>query len=522
MRATETDLAFVRAFTPSTSTALAPSPALKESVDWQFAYGALQSQYSDAWGQWRPAQILGSRQNRVQGKDYYKYWSEYDLHRQVDLARYLDASNPIAQGAVNKLVSFVLQSGAQYKIVPKAKGIKPPESYITQGQDVMDGWQDQCKWRRKEKEHVRCAIVEGEILLHKARSEDGEPTIRRPEPEQLQSPPGKGELDGWRLGVRHEIGDVCKVLGYNINWMLGTQRDQPYGVFVPADRIIHLKRNVVESVARGVSDFFSNADDLDKIDRALDAIGAGTIARAKIAYFRTHKDALPGAVQNFANANATGTFYNPITQRTENKFVPTDAAIADVPDTVGVETMPTGNTQESIEAVNLLIRLTIANRWDMPEFIASADASNNNYASILVSGSPFVIAIRQNQSDFADVWRDCMNWIITVRMAQGIIPLDFFDVCKVEVTLPDPTVSDELEAEQIRDIRFRNKILSPQTYSAQARLNYDDELVNKRQALADDPMFAMDSLPDVGKMNGADKGDKGKDDDERTKAKADD
>jgi len=491
--ATQTDLAFMPPGSAST--------ALQEAYnapDWEFAYKALRHDYG---GGWRPAEIIGTRQSRVQGKNLYTNLSEYDLLRQVDLARYLDASNPIAQGAVNKLVSFVLQTGANYKIVPKSKNIKAPKSYLTDAQDIIDEWRKVNKWRRAEKEHVRCAIVDGEIMGHKGRDDEGEPTIRRPEPEQLCNPPGMTELHGWRLGVQHKLGDTCKVLGYNINWMLGVPGNpDPYGQFVPASQIIHLKRNVVQSVARGVSDFFSNADDLDKIDRILDAMGAGTIARAKIAYFRNHKDALPGGPKGFRDAAATGTFYDPRTGREEKLFVPNDGTVADVPDTVSVVTMPQGNTLETIEAVGLLVRLCIANRWDMPENIASGDASNNNYASIMVAGAPFVIAIRSNQAEFADFWRDCMLWVIQVRMAQGLLPIDFLEYCDVDVTLPDCVINDELAAEQIRDIRFRNNILSPQTYSAQAMLDYDDELANKRQAQADDPQFAMDQMPGVDTM----------------------
>lgn len=477
-------------------------PDLKESVpliDYEFAYKAYRSHFSDGMGDWRPAGQIGSRTNRVQGKNLYTHWSENDLLRQVSIARTLDATNPIAQGAVSKLVSFVLQGGATYKIVPKAKGIKPPSSYIEDGQQQIDDWRNEYNWQFEEAEHVRTAIVDGELLIDKARDEDTkEATCFRFEPEQVVQPVGKTEADGWRLGVQHQLGNVRKVLNYNINWGLGNPgNSQPFGTITRADRIIHYKRNVVISSARGVSDFFSNADDLDKVDRALDAIGAGAIAKAKIPYFRKHKEALPGAVEKFAEDNATSTLYNPLTQRRENRFNPADGTIADIPDTIDVTTMPQGSTLECIEAVNLLIRLTIAHRWSMPEFVASADSSNNNYASIMIAGSPFVIAVRQNQSWFCWVWRECMLWVIKVKIALKMLPADFLEYCDVSVKLPDSVISNALEDEQIRDIRYRNRAISPQTYAAQIQVDYDQESANWKEAVAADPMLGVSGMPDA-------------------------
>jgi len=476
--------------------------SITESVDYQYAYNVLRNQFRDSMGVWRPTGLYGTRQSRVQGKNLYTNWNEFDLLRQVDIARTLDATNPIAQSIVNKLVSFVLQSGASYNVVSRSKLAKPPAEYLVRGQDELDTWQDKNKWKKKEKEHVRQAIVDGELLIHKGRDSQGEPTCRRFEPEQLFTPPGAQIQHGWRLGVQHEPGDVCRVLGYNINWLIGLPNNpKPGGVFVPADFVVHYKRNVVESVARGVSDFFSNADDLEKVDRALDALGAGTIARSKIAYFRKHKDALPGAVRQFRDAAATETFVNPLTQQQEKRFNPSDGTVADVPDTVDVATMPQGNTLEAIQAISFIVRICIGNRWDAPEFVISADASNNNYASILVAGSPFVLSIRQNQTDFADIWRECMEWVLRVRIAQGRLPVDFFDYCKVEVTLPDPVIANELEAEQIRDIRVRNKVLSLTTYSSQVLLNRDDEVANMQEELAQDPSLNVQPLPQLDSLS---------------------
>lgn len=496
-----TDLAF------SSSPPIKPTSRtdLKESsngIDYQYAYNVLRRETMDGW---RPiGSALASRENRVQGKNLYTNWSEFDLLRQVSVARTLDATNPIATGAVNKLVSFVLQTGGIYKIVPKSKSVKPPVGYVAAGQDATDQWLEETQWQFEEEEHVRTAIVDGELLVHKARDEDTqEATCRRFEPEQVVQPAGMTIMDGWRLGVQHKLNDVRKVLAYNVNWALGVpQNQQPMGGVVPASSVIHYKRNVVGSAARGVSDFFCNADDMDKIDRILDAIGAGTLAKSKIAYFRTHKEALPGTVDKFAEDNATSTFYDPLTQRQQKRFNPPDGSVADVPDTVGVTTVPQGTTLESIEAVNLLIRLTLAHRWSMPEFLANADSSNNNYASILVAGSPFVIFIRMNQAKFRAVWRDCIRWVLRVKIALKQLPADFFDYCDVQVTLPDPVISNALEDEQIREIRSRNHILSPQTWTSQVMLNYDDELANRREARANDPDTAMQGLPGVDQILG--------------------
>jgi hypothetical protein len=393
---------------------------------------------------------------------------------------------------LTKEAAFILQAGSSIKVVPKRKSVKVPESYLSEAQDVLDDWLEANYWKEQEAEHVRCAIVDGELLLHLSRDEDsGEPQVRRFEPEMLLQPPGMTIQQGWRYGIQHRPGDVCKVLNYNINWELGLIGQQVFGTIVPADFVVHMKRNVVQSVARGISDFYSNADDFDKIDRILDAMGAGTVARSKIAYFRTHKDALGSTPRNFRNNNATSWSYDPLTGQQQANFVPTDGAIADIPDTVGVETMPQGNTLEAIEAINSMMRLCIANRWSMPEFIASADASNNNYASIMTAGAPYVLALRSEQTKFIDKWKQAINWVMKVKMVLGQVPMDFFDKCKIEITLADPAISDELEKAQIAQILIGSRVMSRTTAGNRFGLDRDQETEYMTAETESDPMLQV-------------------------------
>jgi hypothetical protein len=77
----------------------------------------------------------------------------------------------------------------------------------------------------------------------------------------------------------------------------------------------------------------------------------------------------------------------------------------------------------------------------------------------------------------------------------GLLPADWLEYCDVAVTLPDPVIANALEDEQVRDIRYRNKAISPQTYATQCNLNYDDEQANWKEAVAADPMYNVSALP---------------------------
>jgi hypothetical protein len=129
----------------------------------------------------------------------------------------------------------------------------------------------------------------------------------------------------------------------------------------------------------------------------------------------------------------------------------------------------------------------IAVRWNIPEYLISADASNANYASALVAESPFVKARESDQQFYKRHFRSLLWKVLRLAWEGGRFarlnstPLgNSWEALRmhVEIKIDAPAVAtrDSLRLAQTQEVQIGLGILSRRTAAAQAGLDYDAEV----------------------------------------------
>jgi len=402
---------------------------------------------------------IGGTANKVQGQYAYVFRTEQELRLQRDRARSLYATEPMAQAIVGHLRAFTVGAGFVYKVIAKKNFIDSvAETYLQEMQDELDTWMERELWTEREQELFDCQVIDGEWFLRLMEAQ-GELTVRRLEPEHITNPPGGSVVNGWYQGVQCEVDDVETVVGYYY-------RAYPHndGDLLDADEVIHFKPGVTRNVTRGVSDFFCLADDLDSTGKLVDNCRDGAAERAGYAFIRSHKSTTPNAVDDFAArmADSQGTGSSGKVWRGKSSR---GTKVVDAGENMEVTTMPTGDTDGHIAAVGMMMRV-LGNRWGMPEFMVSGDASNNNYSSILVSGGPFVRQIEMKQNSLKSRYKKLMTRVLEFGARKGNYPIELLEKIEVDVQAPSPVIQDKLVEAQTYDIEARNHVISPQEWAA--------------------------------------------------------
>ena len=413
---------------------------------------------------------IGGTSNKVQGHDAYVFRTEQELRLQRDRARLIYATEPLAQAIVGHLRAFTVGCGSVYQVKEKKKfADKLNTDFLDAMQKEIDDWIDGEDWCAREQELFNCQVIDGEWFLRIIKQR-GEITVRRIEPEHITNPPGGTVYNGWYLGVNCDPHDAETVLGYYYH-AYPHNDGQP----LDADEVIHFKDNVTRNVSRGVSSFFCLSDDIDSTGKLIDNCRDGAAARARIAYIRSHKNAVPSAVNSFAaaQASASGTTASGRSWRGKSSR---GSVEVDAGENMEISTMPSGDSEGYISAVGLMMRV-LGNRWGMPEFMVSADASNNNYASILVSGGPFVRQIEMAQAKLKREYKKLMEMVLKNGARKGLYPVEMLEQVEIDVQAPSPVIQDKLVEAQTYDIEARNKVISPQGWAA--KLGRDPEKIQQ-------------------------------------------
>ena len=446
---------------------------LKESFDYD-PFDYMYDRYYSNGEWWLPAggsvPGIGGTSNKVQGHDAYVFRTEQELRLQRDRARLIFATEPLAQAIVGHLRAFTVGCGFVYQVKEKKKfADKLNVDFLDAMQKEIDDWIDKEDWCAREQELFNCQVIDGEWFLRIIKQR-GEITARRVEPEHITNPPGGTVYNGWYLGVNCDPHDAETVLGYYYH-AYPHNDGQP----LDADEVIHFKDNVTRNVSRGVSSFFCLADDIDSTGKLIDNCRDGAAERASTAFVRSHKNATASAVNSFAaaQADASGTRANGRSWRGKSSK---GAKIVDAGENMDITTMPAGDTDGYISTVGLMMRV-LGNRWGMPEFMVSADASNNNYASILVSGGPFVRQIEMAQAKLKRVYKKLMEMVLKNGARKGNYPVEMLEQVEIDVQAPSPVIQDKLVEAQTYDIEARNKVISPQGWAA--KLGRDPEKIQQ-------------------------------------------
>lgn len=378
---------------------------------------------SQVWDYLGPyGDILDRLKGAGQGQDFYgvhshagdrrfganwPFWRTWIEHARLRAsARLLVTMNPMAFGAVEALTSFVVGEGFTYRAIGRGQE-DPPTALLLAVQDVVDEFSDANKWPQLEQELFQRSRRDGEYLLRDFVDDDGLTTVRTVEPEQLLEAPGE-PLETGSFGVFNKPDDLQSVTGYWVSY----NGDPQAGEHVPPDELVFCKVNVDRIIKRGLTDFCFDTHSLMRTaGRLLENLGEGGAVQSALAMIRQHATASASQVQAFASG--LGDFQQTAdaqSGRTEAVRRVRPGEVEDIPEGMQYVVPPwTQNVPGFVSIVQAVLR-GVAVRWNAPEWLVSADASNNNYASALVAESPFVRTVLRRQKyykgDFkATVWR---------------------------------------------------------------------------------------------------------------------
>lgn len=432
----------------------------------------------DEW--WWPAGSVD--QDRKDGTNYPFVQNEQDLRRLRNTVRILVETSSLAKGVLKQLTNFVIGSGYTYHVVSEADKEAPVE-LVALAQLAIDQFLDDNEWCELEQELFRRSRRDGEYFLRYFYQNDGSTEVRLVEPEHVVQPPGS-VFEDWGWGIQSDPEDIETILNYYIR-----PYDDRDGEFVSADDIDHVKVNVDRNIKRGMSDFYCCLESLDGVRKLLRNLREGAAIQAAIAgiwqYETSGAAAVSGLVTDIRDKGRT--YQNdPIKGRPTNyqkiepgTFIHTPKGRQYLPPPLASQNAP-----NHIATVQAVLR-AVGAAWCMPEYMVSGDASNANYASTLVSGSPFVREVKTAQAFYKTRFLRTIWRVLWHAWHAGKFKTyswdDILSLLDVQCEAPTPEIANRLDEAQVKEIEHRNSVVSKQTWRQQSGYDNDTEVTNLQE-----------------------------------------
>ena len=457
-------------------------------------------------GPWLPF----DRARHTDGQNAPWVWNETDLDRIRGFANDLATENHIAVGILEHLTNYTISTGFEYQAVPEKRfeDDATAKELAEQVQEVVDEFLDLNAFGEREREACYRRSVDGEALLRSFRQHDHTTLTRFIECEQLRQP--LGSPHNYRFGVETHPKDIENVLNYAITYDPTNPSDYEE---VPACEVTHIKANVRSTVKRGLSDFYCSREAIDGVQKLLRGMMIGGGIQASIAWIEQFEGSPQAAVAgNAASQRDTGRTYfsDPVTGKTANwkRFEPGTIPKIGAGRTY-IPAPLASNTTQHISIVQACLR-AVGNRWGMPEYLVSGDASNANYASTLVSGAPFVRAVECRQAMFKRyflrvIWIAIGNAADAGRFYVGsrrITKDEVMHYCDVHATPPQVPISDKTAEAQVDSQDIQAGVMSKQERRRRRGLDNDqmkreiaEESAEEQKGQGQDPSIKRTAPP---------------------------
>jgi hypothetical protein len=459
------------------------------SPDFDFHYGM--DQYIADAGDWGRL-LLRPTPSNAGGSGGQNFATDEDLDRMRSLARSLQDENPLVQGVTGKLVNYTVKTGYTLEPRPRTRFI---EDVVAQelaqiALEVIEEFDELNGWAKRERLSVLHSVVDGEKLHRHFPQLDGSTIVRPIEPEQIRKPQGSPWF--WDFGIRADPHDAETALAYAVHYSPFQHQDD--WEEVPATDVTHLKRNSRELTKRGTSDLFSTSGLFTDTLKLLRAMQRGGELQAMIAWVEEYdgvtQDSARAAVNEQRDRNMPR-IQHPLSGKEDNLTRYASGSILHVPKAKQFKPAPLAQNVNPHVMIEQACLRALGNRWDMPEYMVSGDASNANYSSTLVAGSPFVNAIECEQSGYAEFFV-ASHWI-AIRNAAAVgrfsiaghryTVQEIRHLIKLHWTAPQVAIVDKLAQAQVDQIDLANGVVSIQT--VRAKRGYDND--QERRNLADEP-----------------------------------
>jgi hypothetical protein len=432
--------------------------------------------------------------DRQEGKLWPIYQSEQDLARIRGRAHNLAILTGTSTGVLDALANYILGPGFTFTAQPLVPEAAPLAAAV---QATIDRFLDDnafCGALDREAHHRSREDGEAFLALHpgpngtvKARFLECEQITQPADPRPLEDWLGCGDEfpSCWKFGIHTPARETDRALGYHAVYD-DAGRDWDY---IPAARMEHIKRNVPANAKRGVSDFLSVLGDLEREAKLRRNTAAGAALQAAIAWV---VETPPGMPQVGASGAATGDAIDAwersmqtggvkvqnVSHYPAGTILRPPAGLTYKPGPMGSERSP------NFVLVGQYVLRGIAVRWNMPEYLISADASNANYASSLVAESPFVKAREADQQFFRRHFNSLIWKVLRLAWEAGRFARlgasweTVESLLEIKIDAPAVATRDPLKLAQTQEKQIDLGLLSRRTAAAQAGLDYDAEVAH--------------------------------------------
>jgi capsid protein len=412
------------------------SVPLRESYDFYYGvnnavWNPFDELFDPAGGdRWLPLYAPANRNTA----DTWIFQSESGLSIARMMCRYLATENPFAVNILENRVSYVVGTGMQFQVVPKAS-VDPaslPPGFRDAVQEYLDDELERMGFGDIQQEAVRRGDRDGEGFLRKFWDGD-QLHLRFVDPGDVTESAGAaGRKDSF--GIRSSREDVLSVEGYLI-------REEG---FVPAQEMVHWKLNVDQNVKRGVPTLWPVRAHIHRAQRLLKNLSMLGQGRSSIAYIRKHLAGTSAGIRTFADERADGSVTDPATQKTKSIGRADPTKILDLGPNMEIE-MPgeNFNSVQFVQIVQAELRAAAA-RLVMPEYMTTSDASNGNYASLLVAEGPPYKNFLRVQTTYRRIFTPIVQEILERGVEAGKLPKEAVELLKLKAVPPIITTREPL------------------------------------------------------------------------------
>lgn len=423
--------------------------------------------------------------------------------------------NPYGKGIIHTYTRSIVGPG--FKMVPKC----PSDAAQRKVDELWADWKREFGWQSKTREFVRRIYRDGEVFLRWGI--DGLPEtvddelilgpidwsttnlkFKMLEPQFIRAP-RSGPMRDITHGIITDPQDTEQVFGYLYTPDLDKDTE-----IIPQSNMLHFKLTVDCHTKRGLTLLLAVIERIRRYDKWQSYRLLKAEFTALLILIRKSTGS-PAEIRRRVAADATGTkkLHGVEQNATYNTKMYAPGSFIDTNKGTEYEFLHPNMHSEDAQADGRSILLSIAAGVGLAEFMLTADASNANYSSTLVSEAPAIAELRDQQEMLRPVLCDGIfrRWLDFETMISRRIAVGECDGC--EITWPRLIARNVLETARADQILNIIGVKSKETIATENGLDYAEEAARIKKEVDSD--IEMGVRPDERADADDDDDDKGDD-----------
>ena len=406
-----------------------------------------------------------------------------------------DALSRVSWGAnaMNNRCYYIVDTGHNVTVKPWED--KPEnEASIERVETFLEEWMEDVGWHERQAEVCRRLDRHGEVfdILYYDPDEEQPLKLSFVEPYDVMDDPSSVYFSGLQnkgeyvdsLGVRRTNNILYKPIAYFIgtsgvgDWYedltANVRRTRLANIPENATLIQHRKRNVLCSDPRGLTLYWPVREELTWAKRLLSNLMRVSGFQAAFGAIRTINAAFGAdAVKSHLASSQGGT----AGAGQHEKFDHPAPAVVTVPSTVKWEFPDTGAGASNHIEVHLNILRACASGLRVPEFMLTANVSEGNFASTLVSEGPFHKGMRYEQGLMIKEDLRILYQALRFAATKGINGLTDADIDAVVLEIKPPRVQTRNRKEdfEVNQKLWEDSLLSGKDFLASEDRDYESQ-----------------------------------------------